>query len=185
MFRAHKVYTRWDLFFFFFASSVLGLDSPRVLEVVSLAGSRWAAAALACVENGVSLQEAFGRQEEKWEEKARERMERLEAKTNDAVIAFTLGVCALPGCGVSLRSVSTCLLPRRRLAWVTARRRSSQPAKRIDIRVTSQTCFLGREAGALALASRAQETSRECIDGGHCGTPRMRKGGEEHRKTHC
>ena len=30
-----------------------------------------------------------------------------------------------------------------------------------DVRVTNQPCFPGREAGTNALASRAQETSRE------------------------
>ena len=39
----------------------------------------------------------------------------------------------------------------------------------IDARVTSQPSFLGRKAGANTHASRAQETSRECIGGARCG----------------
>ena len=56
------------------------------------------------------------------------------------------------------------------------------PAKRTDVdaRVTSQPSFPEREAGAVALASRAQETLHE-----HCSRPRRRKGKEEHGKTHC
>ena len=46
----------------------------------------------------------------------------------------------------------------------------------INVRATSQPCFPGREAGANALASRAQETSRECTNWEHCGLPRTRKG---------
>ena len=45
-------------------------------------------------------------------------------------------------------------------------------------------CFIGRD-GANALASRAQETSRECIDGEHCGLPRMRKGDGELKPYVC
>ena len=37
----------------------------------------------------------------------------------------------------------------------------------IDVSVTSQPCFSGREACANALAIRAQETSRDCVDGEH------------------
>ena len=48
-----------------------------------------------------------------------------------------------------------------------------------DARVTSQPCFPEREDGAVALASRAQETSRK-----HHGLPRRRKGNKKHRKTH-
>ena len=55
----------------------------------------------------------------------------------------------------------------------------------IDARVTSQPSFLGRKAGANTHASRAQETSRECIGGARCGPPRMRKGEEKHGKTNC
>ena len=55
----------------------------------------------------------------------------------------------------------------------------------IDVRVTSQPRVPEGEAGTNALASRVQETSRECVDGEHCGQPRVRKGGEKHRKTHC
>ena len=42
-----------------------------------------------------------------------------------------------------------------------------------------QPAFPEREAGAVALASRAQGTSRE-----HCSPPRRRKGKEKHRKSH-
>ena len=55
----------------------------------------------------------------------------------------------------------------------------------IDVRVTSQPCFPGREAGANEFESRAQVTSRECIDGEPFGLPRMRNGAEKHGKTHC
>ena len=48
-----------------------------------------------------------------------------------------------------------------------------------DVRVASQRCFPEREAGAGALASRAQETPRK-----HHGLPRRRKGIDKRRKTH-
>ena len=41
----------------------------------------------------------------------------------------------------------------------------------IDVRVTSQPCFLGREAGAKALASRTLEMSRDCIGCGRALGP--------------
>ena len=50
----------------------------------------------------------------------------------------------------------------------------------IDVRVASQPCFPERQAGVVALASRAQETPRE-----HCSSLRLWRGGEKHRKTHC
>ena len=52
------------------------------------------------------------------------------------------------------------------------------PDTDIDVHVTSQPCFLGREAGANALVSRTQKTSRECTDGKHVGLWRVDKGEE-------
>ena len=166
--------------FFFVASFVLGLDSPRVLKVVRLAGSRGAAAALACVENGVSLQQTFGRQEGKKEEKAREGWKGWKRRPMTLSSLTPWGMCS----AWSALPLSVCvqfpLVFFRADAWLGLLRVGDRlsPAKRtdMDIRVTSQPCFLGPEAGAVALASRAQETSRECIDGEHC---ERRRGAQE------